>query len=553
MIKWTTELFINKAKELNSNIDYSKTLYTKKKDKSTFICPLHGEFEQTPEAFLNGHFCPKCGNLERGKRRRLTTEEFIAKAIEIHNGKYDYSKTVYKKANEKILIFCKDCGKFFEQTPNKHLSGQGCPFCKNKRIGQSNSSNTLEFIKKANKIHNNKYDYSKFIYVNAKTKGIIICPKHGEFEQIPDLHLQGFGCHKCLNFTGENIISSYFIKNNISYKEQYRFDNCKDTLPLPFDFYIESFNCCIEFNGKQHYKFPNFFHKSYHDFLTLKHHEWIKRKFCRDNKINLLTISFNDNIIEILDNFFNPFPYPEFSDDELIENYKNLKERNSLRDGNKIVLNFHKSLWAANREGKKSPLLAWNDSLIMNKLKENREQYIGDTSPSSLREGLTISGIAPRVSFFHPLRAKELISKYLNEFDTVFDPFSGFSGRLLGCCSLGKKYIGQDINEEHIKESNEIIDFLKLNAIISRKDIFESSGEYDCLFTCSPYNLKEIWNKEETNLSCDEWIDVCLSRFKCKKYLFVVDKTEKYSDNIVEYLDNKNHLYSINEKVILIK
>ena len=70
MIKWTTELFINKAKEfnkvkeLNSNIDYSNTVYTKKKDKSTFICPLHGEFEQAPEAFLNGH-CPKCGNLEK--------------------------------------------------------------------------------------------------------------------------------------------------------------------------------------------------------------------------------------------------------------------------------------------------------------------------------------------------------------------------------------------------------------------------------------------------------------------------------------------------------
>lgn len=64
MIKWTTELFINEAKKINSNIDYSKTVYTKKKDKPTFICPLHGEFEQTPEAFLNGH-CPKCGNLEK--------------------------------------------------------------------------------------------------------------------------------------------------------------------------------------------------------------------------------------------------------------------------------------------------------------------------------------------------------------------------------------------------------------------------------------------------------------------------------------------------------
>ena len=553
MIKWTTELFIEKAKELNDKIDYSKTIYTKKQAKSIFICPEHGEFEQSPEAFLNGHFCPKCGRAERGKKRRTSIEEFIEKANEIHNNKYDYSKTVYEKANKKVLIFCKDCGKYFEQTPNKHLAGQGCPFCKNKRISQAKSSNISEFIEKANEIHNNKYDYSKFVYINAKTKGIIICPKHGEFEQSPDIHLQGFGCHKCLNFTGENIISSYFIKNNISYKEQYRFDDCKDILPLPFDFYIKDFNCCVEFNGRQHYDFPNFFHKSYHDFLTLKHHDWLKRKFCRNNKINLLTINFNDDIIDVLNKFFNPFPYPEFSNDKLIENFEELKEKDGQHNGNKIIWHFHKSLWSANRKGKKSPLSAWNDVIIMDKLKENRKQYANKISPSVLRDGLTISGLAPRVSFFHPSKAKELISKYLNEFDTVFDPFSGFSGRLLGCCSLGKKYIGQDINKEHVKESNEVIKFLNLNATVLERDIFESSGEYDCLFTCPPYNLKEVWNDNETDLSCDEWIDVCLSRFKCKKYLFVVDKTEKYNDNIIEEINNKSHLYSNNEKVILIE
>ena len=40
---------------------------------------------------------------------------------------------------------------------------------------------TNEFIEKCKKIHNDRYDYSKFIYINANTKGMIICPIHGEF------------------------------------------------------------------------------------------------------------------------------------------------------------------------------------------------------------------------------------------------------------------------------------------------------------------------------------------------------------------------------------
>jgi hypothetical protein len=123
---------------------------------------------------------------------------------------------------------------------------------------------------------------------------------------------------------------------------------------------------------------------------------------------------------------------------------------------------------------------------------------------------------------------------------------------MLGTCACDKKYIGQDINEIHVKESNEIIDKLKLNAVILQKDIFESTGEYDCLFTCSPYCLKEIWNEHETNKSCDEWIDECLKRFKCKRYVFVVDKTEKYKDKIVEEISNKSHFSNAKEYIIVI-
>ena len=52
----------------------------------------------------------------------------------------------------------------------------------------------MDFIEKANLVHNNKYDYSLVNYINNKTKVKIICKIHGAFEQIPDSHLRGRGC-----------------------------------------------------------------------------------------------------------------------------------------------------------------------------------------------------------------------------------------------------------------------------------------------------------------------------------------------------------------------
>ena len=56
---------------------------------------------------------------------------------------------------------------------------------------------TGEFIQKAKAVHGDKYDYSKVEYVNNKTKVCIICPKHGEFTQVPHNHLLGQGCSDC--------------------------------------------------------------------------------------------------------------------------------------------------------------------------------------------------------------------------------------------------------------------------------------------------------------------------------------------------------------------
>lgn len=122
--------------------------------------------------------------------RKLTQEEFIKKAIAVHGNRYDYSKVVYEGRKKHIVVTCPVHGDFMV-TPESHLSGSQCPYCQGKVV------TTESFIKKAIEVHGNKYDYSKVQYVNAHTKVCIICPKHGEFWQIPYSHLKGFGCEEC--------------------------------------------------------------------------------------------------------------------------------------------------------------------------------------------------------------------------------------------------------------------------------------------------------------------------------------------------------------------
>lgn len=132
--------------------------------------------------------------------KRLTTEEFITKANFIHSSKYDYSKTNYIKTNLKIKILCSVHGEF-QQIPNSHLMGTGCPKCAIELVKNKKYLNTNLFIQKAAKIHNDLYDYSLVNYKTTHTKISIICNKHGEFKQTPNAHLCGKGCLKCSTIT----------------------------------------------------------------------------------------------------------------------------------------------------------------------------------------------------------------------------------------------------------------------------------------------------------------------------------------------------------------
>lgn len=132
---------------------------------------------------------------------KSNTDDFIEKAKEVHGDKYDYSKVKYGKNNRTpVCIICPEHGEF-QQSPDSHLRGRGCPICRWKKakesLRKSVGLNTDEFIRRAKEIHGDKYDYSKVNYENTESKVCIICPKHGEFWQTPHHHLMGIGCPSC--------------------------------------------------------------------------------------------------------------------------------------------------------------------------------------------------------------------------------------------------------------------------------------------------------------------------------------------------------------------
>ena len=127
----STDEFINKAQEIHGyKYDYSKVEYVNSQINVIITCKDHGDFEQTPSGHLVGG-CLKCSINFRGTLRRKTTEQFIKEAKQKQGDKYDYSKVDYNNTHENVIIVCNSHGEF-QQTPNSHLRGAGCPMCVNK-------------------------------------------------------------------------------------------------------------------------------------------------------------------------------------------------------------------------------------------------------------------------------------------------------------------------------------------------------------------------------------------------------------------------------------
>ena len=344
MKKISTEDFIKKAREIHRDkYDYSKTEYKNILTKVCIICPEHGEFWQYPQAHLKGFGCSKCTN-----NYHYTTKEWIKKAKETHGNRYDYSKVNYINRKTKVCIICPTHGEFWQRAGD-HLNGQGCPKCTGKNISLKKRADEKDIIQRFKDVHGDKYDYSKVEYVNMYKKVCIICPKHGEFWQIPINHIKGRGCHWCAHrgLTNDEWIDlfksvhkdkydyskveyknsqtpvciicpkhgefwqkpvdhmlgkgcpicnssklelsvkDFLDNNNIKYINQQSFDWLRYERPLRLDFYLPEYNIAIECQGEQHFYPTKFFGENGGYEKTIER-DITKLSLCKEHKINIL-------------------------------------------------------------------------------------------------------------------------------------------------------------------------------------------------------------------------------------------------------------------------
>lgn len=229
-------------------------------------------------------------------RKRKTFEEFVKEAILVHGNKYSYDNTQYVGANIKTNFICKEHG-HFSQTPNVHLRGHGCPECGVELQSRNMLNNNEYFIERSNNIHDGKYSYTKTHYKGNRKGVVITCPYHGDFEQIARYHLEGNGCPQCSESKGEKKIKNILLDKNIKFIRQKRFDDCRDVLPLAFDFYLPQHSMLIEFDGRQHFEPINHW-GGVEVFNKVKNRDSIKEKYARTNNIKLIRIKY-DQISEI--------------------------------------------------------------------------------------------------------------------------------------------------------------------------------------------------------------------------------------------------------------
>lgn len=291
--------------------------------------------------------------------KRLTTQEFIAKSKLIHGNTYVYSFVNYVNNRIKVKIICNLHGEF-NQAPTDHLAKKGCPICagRNKttntfiqesklihgdkydyslskytkahdliiiickkhglfnqkayshlagkgcyECGGTKKYSTEKFIKKAIEVHGNIYDYSLTKYKTSHERIKIICKTHGEYMQLPYTHIQGFGCAQCAESKGEKEINNFLLTKKIIFEKQKTFKECKDKRLLKFDFFLPAFNMCIEFDGIQHFE-PIKQFGGEKEYLNIKKRDKIKTNYCKKHNIKLIRIKYSDIISKKLSFYF---------------------------------------------------------------------------------------------------------------------------------------------------------------------------------------------------------------------------------------------------------
>jgi hypothetical protein len=196
--RYSTKEFIESVQKKHGlKYDYSEVDYVNSQTKVKIICKVHGSFLTKANSHSNGQGCPKCGRISARENNILDYPKFLVRAEKIHNNRYEYVESSYKKYTSKMKIYCSEHG-FFEQTPHAHISMKsGCPQCGIINTALSNRKGWDNVLEMFNSVHGKEYEYDSESYSDVTHNMKIKCSKHGWFSQKPYTHYGGSGCNKC--------------------------------------------------------------------------------------------------------------------------------------------------------------------------------------------------------------------------------------------------------------------------------------------------------------------------------------------------------------------
>jgi hypothetical protein len=243
--------------------------------------------------------CPKCqGNPRQTHQERLTQ---IINKCDANN--YNFLGFTNNNNNRTVRFNVKCNKDNFERNVSYYgfiVQNSKCPKC-GKTYYKTQEEALLIIQQKCKEKNYTFIDFVGNTYKNNRCKLIISCDKHQTNWNVSYASFinNNSGCPICRQSKGEFIINKYLKAKNIEFITQHTFINCKNERALPFDFYLPAYNTCIEFDGEQHFRQI----KRWQNKDTFKHlqqNDKIKTDYCLNNKINLLRISYKENILNKL-------------------------------------------------------------------------------------------------------------------------------------------------------------------------------------------------------------------------------------------------------------
>jgi len=265
-----------------------------------FYCKKHGQIEDSKliDHSINKETnpCKKCVSINK-KKPRIFTDKFIQNRLDKNGHGIIYLKRRDKNDSRKGYFFCSKHGEIIK---SKNFSYQirtknpltCCPECKKEKQIKDRMLDAKEIQRRSD----NLFGHFRFLRHDSQDVryGYFLCLKHlGKGEQRQNISNHFKGNNPCCAKASKNEEKTrkMLLKLNLNFTTRKIFGDCRNKLPLPFDFYIKKLNLLIEFDGIQHYQPVSFFDRI-DTLLCRKKRDVIKNEYAKNNGFNFIRIPY---------------------------------------------------------------------------------------------------------------------------------------------------------------------------------------------------------------------------------------------------------------------